>query len=191
MWFIFNIQNHVVSPAVHILLPSVLQCLDSFGIRSSHPDPRKSTQLQIQCMTSSSVWYCFPAKCFVLFCFFHVWEQKVDDAKSGEFWGWSTSSKPQSCTAAMIAAQICVQKHCPRWWTSTFFVSFSGHFELSLVLLFNVLKYPTWVYLERNNAVSIRKGWIYCMPSFIAVAQLHLSQPMNFSAHPHTWLLYY
>ena len=46
------------------------------------------------------------------------------------------------------------------------------------------ITYPVLLYLEGNNAVSIRKGWTECMPSFIAVAQLLLSQPMNFSAHP-------
>ena len=46
------------------------------------------------------------------------------------------------------------------------------------------ISYPEWVYLEVNNAVRIRKGWIQCMPDLIAVSQLLLSQPMNFSAHP-------
>ena len=41
MWFIFQ---HVVSPVVHTLLPSVLQRLDSRGIElSSHPDPLKKS----------------------------------------------------------------------------------------------------------------------------------------------------
>ena len=31
-------------------------------------------------------------------------------------------------------------------------------------------------------------GWIECMPSFITVAQLLLSQPMNFLAHPQIFL---
>ena len=39
--------QHIVSPAVHTRLPSVLQRLDFRGYRSSHPDPRKSPQLQI------------------------------------------------------------------------------------------------------------------------------------------------
>ena len=50
---------NIVSPAVHTRLPSVLQRLDFRGYRSSHPDPRKSPQLQI--MTSSSVRYGFKA----------------------------------------------------------------------------------------------------------------------------------
>ena len=49
--------------------------------------------------------------------------------------------------------------------------------------LLSWITHPVWVYLEGNNAVSIRKCWIQCVPSLIAVAQL-LSQPMNFSAHP-------
>ena len=38
------------------------------------------------------------------------------------------------------------------------------------------LSYQVWIYLELegNNALGIRKGWILCMPSFIAVAQLLL-----------------
>ena len=46
------------------------------------------------------------------------------------------------------------------------------------------ITYLVWVYLEGNDAVSIRKGW---MPSFMAVAQLLYSQPMNFSAHLHMY----
>ena len=33
------------------------------------------------------------------------------------------------------------------------------------------ITYLGWVYLEGNHAVSIRKGWIECMPTFIAVAR--------------------
>ena len=66
-------------------------------------------------------------------------------------------------------------------------VSFRGHSQNISSTTFESPKlyiYPVWVYLEENNAVSIRKCWIKCMPSFIAVAQLLLSQPTNLSAHP-------
>ena len=94
--FIFSI----VSPAVHTLLPSVLQHLDSHGIET-----------------------------FIMIC---------------------------------LAILKCLLYYFSKSW----------------------ITYPLCVYLEGNNAVSIRKGWIWCMPSFIAVVQLILSQPMNFSADP-------
>ena len=57
---------NIVSPAVQTFHPSVLQRLDSCSIPgwyiSSHPDPRKRSSTPD--MTSSSVRYCFPAKCF-------------------------------------------------------------------------------------------------------------------------------
>ena len=53
---------------------------------------------------------------------------------------------------------------------------------MSLGLLFKVLNYLSSVgYAVTSGKVE----FIQCMPSFMAVAQLFLSQPMNFSAHPH------
>ena len=82
---------------------------------------------------------------------------------------------------------IC-RSHWP-WWNSL--PQFSRPSPKCLcTTLKSWITYPVWVYLKGNNAVSIRKGWISCMPSFIAVAQLLSSQPMNFSgisAHP--WIL--
>ena len=54
---------NIVSPAVHTLLPSVLQRLESRGIEALILILGKSPQLQI-IMTSSSIRYCFSAKCF-------------------------------------------------------------------------------------------------------------------------------
>ena len=51
-------------------------------------------------MTSSSVRYCFPAKCFVMF-----------GKRHG---GWSTSSQPQSCTAAIATTDLCAGAL--SWW---------------------------------------------------------------------------
>lgn len=54
------------------------------------------------------------------------------------------------------------------------------HFhEMSLALLLKVLNY-LWVYLDANNAVSIRKCLIKCKPGVV----LLLGQPMNFSGYP-------
>ena len=93
--------------------------------------------------------------------FFHVGEQKIDGAKSGEY-GWlSTSSEPQLHTAAIAITDMCAGAL--SWWNRTLFVSFPGCFEISLVLLFKVLNWLSTVGLENlegKNAVSIRKGLI-------------------------------
>ena len=47
--------------------------------------------------------------------FFHVGEQKIDGAKSGEYGGWSTILKPQSVSHAQqpLQPQTRVQELCP------------------------------------------------------------------------------
>ena len=146
---------NIVSPAVHTLLPPVLQYLDSCRIEALILIFKKSSTADI---TSSSVRYCFPAKCF-----FMLGNKKLSDvAKSGEYGGWSTSSKPQSRTAAIasLQPQTCVQEHCPGE-TGLPLSVFQAVHKMSLVLPFKVLNYLSIVgYLEGNNAVSIRKGWI-------------------------------
>ena len=71
--------------------------------------------------------------------FFSYWEQKKQSvgAKSEEYGGWSTSSKPHSRTAAIATTDLCAGAL--YWWNRTPFVSFPGRFEMSLVLLFTVL----------------------------------------------------
>ena len=60
-----------------------------------------------------------------------------------------------------LQPQTCVQEHCSSD-IGTPFVSFTGRFEMSLVLLSNVLNYFTSVGYKsgRKTAVSISKGWI-------------------------------
>ena len=98
-------------------------------------------------MTSASVRYCFPDKWF-----FHVGEQKIDGAKSGEYGGWSTSSKPQSRTAAIATTDLCAGAL--SWWNRTPFVSFQAVHKMSLVLLFEVLNYLSCVGLSRRKQYS-------------------------------------
>ena len=81
-----------------------------------------------------------------------------------------------------------MQEHCPgeAGLPSSVFQAIS---EMSLVHVL-LIKVPNLylssvgIYLEGNNAVSIRKVWSQCMPHFIALALLLYSQPLNFSAHP-------
>ena len=54
---------NIVSPAVHTLLPSVLEHLDSCGIEALILILEKTSTAD---MTSSSVQYCFPAKFFFI-----------------------------------------------------------------------------------------------------------------------------
>ena len=53
-----------------------------------------------------------------------------------------------------LQPHACVQEHCPGKTGLTSSVSQAVH-EMSLVLLFKVLNYPVWVYLEGNNAVIV------------------------------------
>ena len=65
MWLVFN----KVAPAVHTLLPSVLQHLDSCDqYRSSHPDPQKNPELYN--LIIGPILLCSQV-------FFHVGEQKI------------------------------------------------------------------------------------------------------------------
>ena len=68
MWFIF--QHSLPCAAVHIVLPLVWQRLDSRGIEALILILEKKSSTAD--MTSSSVRYCFPAKCFI-----RVGEQKI------------------------------------------------------------------------------------------------------------------
>ena len=63
-----------------------------------------------------------------------------------------------------LQPQTCVQEHCPSETGFPLSVFHAVH-EMCLVLLFKALTYPypVWFYLEGNNAVSIKKGWIWCM----------------------------
>ena len=85
--------------------------------------------------------------------FFHVGEQKIDGAKSGVYGRWSTSSKPQSCTAATACNHTCVQEHCPGE-TGLPSAVFQAVHKLSPVLLFKVLNYLSSVSLSGRKQYS-------------------------------------
>ena len=127
--------------------------------RSSHPDPRKSPQLQIwprahHC--SVSVRYCFPAKCF-----FHVGEQKIVR--------WcqirrilrmiihfkATVTHSSQCNHRLLCSSTVLVKQ-------DSLCQFSRPSQKCLQNYFSKswVTYPVWVYLEGINAVSIRNGWI-------------------------------
>ena len=142
---------NIVSPAIHTLLLSVLQRLDSRSIVAFILLSWSSKKSSTADMTSSLVWYCFWAKCF------SCWGTENRWCQIRRIW---TSSKPQSRTAAIATADLCAGAL--SWWNRTLFISFPVRFEMSLVQLFWKfwISYPMWVYLEGNNAVSIRRGWI-------------------------------
>ena len=68
MWFIFqhSLPCGPYTSSIHIAV------LGFPWYRSSHPDSWSSKKSSAADMTSSLVWYCFPAKCL-----FHVGEQKI------------------------------------------------------------------------------------------------------------------
>ena len=88
-------------------------------------------------MTSSSVRCCFPARCFFIFNF---GEQKIVrwcQIRGISIKDWSTSSKPQSHTAAIDTAELCAGGL--SWWNRAPFISFPGRFQTSLVSYFSKL----------------------------------------------------
>ena len=71
IWPDLVIFQHLVSNAVHTLLPLVLQRLDSHGYRSSHPDPQKINSSTADDLIIGPI--LLPSQVF-----FHVGEQKID-----------------------------------------------------------------------------------------------------------------
>ena len=159
---------------VHTLLPSVLQHLDSRGI--------EALILILKKILNCRMWP-------------HHWSNTASQP-SGFFLCWGTENSQIVPNQESMGGDQPVQSHIHSqqplhagalsWWNRTPFVSFPGHLRNVCSNYFSKswITYPMWVYLEGNNAVNIRKDLIACIPSFIAVAQLLLSQPMNFSAHP-------
>ena len=84
--------------------------------RSSNRDPQKVLNCSYDLIIGPIL---LPSQVF-----FHVREQKLDGAKSGEYGGWSTSSKPQSSTATIPTIGLCAGAL--SWWNRTPFVSFPG-----------------------------------------------------------------
>ena len=153
MWPNVVLFCNIVSPAVHTLLPSVLQGLDSHGIEALILILEKGPQLQI-----------WP----------HHQSNNASQPSVFSLWGTENSQMvpfeenmegdqpPQRHRHPQqpLQPQTCVQEHCPRETgpPSSVFQTVS---KMSLVLLFKVMNYLSSVgYLDGNNAVSIRKGWI-------------------------------
>ena len=140
---------NIVSAAVHTLFPLVLQRLDSRGIEAFI----LILKIVLNCRHD-----------FIIgpIIFFMLGNRKLGDgAKLGEYGGWSTRSKPLSHTAAIVTTDLCARAL--SWWNRTPFVSFPGRLRnVSSQYYFSksLITYPVWVYLEGNNAVSIKKDWM-------------------------------
>ena len=105
-------------------------------------------------MTSSSIWYSFPAKCFFMF-----GEQKIVRwCRIRRIWRMINQFKShQSCTQQPLQLTIDLCAGALSCWNRTPFVSFSGHFEMSQVLLFKVLNYLSslgFIWKETMQLVS-------------------------------------
>ena len=152
MWFIFQ-------HAVHTLLPTVLQRLDSQGREALILIREKVLSCRYDLITGQIL---LPSQVGFLGVFFF------------SFWGTENSlmmtnqenmegNQPvQSHRHAQqpLQLQACVEEHCPG---ETGFPS--SVFQAILKCLYyyfskSWITYPVWAYLEGNNSVSIRKGWI-------------------------------
>ena len=138
--------NIVVSPAVHTLLPSVLQRLDSGGIEALILILGKiNPQLQIwpHHRSDNASQPSF---------FFHVGVQKIVKwCQIRRIWRVinqfnATVTHSSHCNHRLVRKSIVLYS----------LRRFSKPFtKMSLVLLFKVLTYPVWVYLEKNNNNAI------------------------------------
>ena len=81
---------NIVSPAVHTLFPSVLQCLDSCGIEALILILKKVLNCRYDFIIGPKL---LPSQ--VGFFFILGNRKQSNGAKSEEYGGWSTSSKPQ------------------------------------------------------------------------------------------------
>ena len=96
---------NIVSPAVRPRTSSIgVAALWFPWYRSSHPDLRKSPQLQIQYDLIIGQ-YCFPAKCFLLFMLRNI---IVRWCQIRRIWRMITRSKPQSRTASIATTDLYV-----------------------------------------------------------------------------------
>ena len=134
--------------------------------RSSLPDPRKRPQLQI-----------LP----------HYWSKKENSKMVLNQENMESDQPVQShsimhskhCNHRLVCRSIVLVKQDSLCQLSRPFWNVSSTTFQSPELLIQCL----------CGFISIGKGYISCMPSFIAVTQLLLSQPMNFSAHPRNFVL--
>ena len=141
IWFVFQ---HSLPCSPHTSSIGIA-ALGFQWYRSSHPDPQKSPKLQIwpHCRTDAAFKPCV----------FSCWGTEIfrisDGAKSGEYGGWSTSSKLQSHTAAIATTDLCAGAL--SWWKQDSLCQF---FKMSLVLLFKVPSYLSSVGLSGGKQCS-------------------------------------
>ena len=119
MWFILPHTWHCILPCGPHTSSIGVTAFQILWYRSSHPDPRKSPQLQI--------WphHLGPIPLPSQVCVFLVGEQKIVGwCQIRKIWRWSTSLKPQSCTTAIATTDLCARAL--SWWNRTPFISFPG-----------------------------------------------------------------
>ena len=137
----------IVFPVVHTLRPSVLQHLDFNGLkcRSSHPVPRKRSQLQIWLIIGSIL---LPIKCF-----FMLGNKKSQMAPNQENMEGDQPVQSHSHAQQPLQPHTCVQEHCSgeTGLPSSVFQAIS---EMSLVLLFKVLNCLSSVSLPERKQCS-------------------------------------
>ena len=145
---------NIVSPAVHTLLPLVLELLDFRGV-----DPQKSPQVQIHCMTSSASQQSV---------FFSCWGTEYSQmVPKQENMDGDQPVQSHSHAQQPLQPQTCVQEHCPGEVGLPSSV-FRSRNVSSATFSKSWITYPMWVYLKGNSAVSIRKGWkVACQVSLL------------------------
>ena len=99
---------NIVSPVVHTLLPSVLQCLDSCDRGALILILEKRKEKKLNCRYDLIiVLILLPSQVF----FFYVWGTESDGAKSGEY---GDQPVQNHCHAQQpLQPQTCVQERCP------------------------------------------------------------------------------
>ena len=155
----------IVSPAVHTLLIGVAAHGFPWYRRSCYPDPRKSPQLQM-----------WP----------HHWFNTISQPSGGFFFffGGGEQKIVRWCQIRRIwrvikqfIDTVMHSRHCNHRLVcrSIVLVKQDSLCQFSKYYMYNFSKssitYPVWVYLEGNNAFSIRKGWIF---NFAHVCQVSL-----------------
>ena len=115
MWFIF--QHSLPCGPTHFFHWC---CLDSCGIKALILFLEKVLNCRYDLIIGPIL---LPSQVLLFSCC--GTENSQSSAKSGEYGWWSTSSKPQSCTAAIATTDLCAGTL--SWWNRTPFVSFQGH----------------------------------------------------------------
>ena len=166
---------NIVSSAVHTLFPSVLQHLDSHGMKVLILILKKVLNCRYDLIIGLIL--------LLSQVFFSCWGTKsIQMVPNQENMEGDQPVQTHSQTQQPLQPQICVQEHCP-CETGLPSSVFQAIFKcLCYYFSKSWITYLVWIYLEGHNAVSIKKGWISMH------AKILLSQPMNFSAHICWWL---